>query len=163
MQTALHTLALAGLVLAAPAAAQTRGEPRPGHETFVAVLSGGYEVPAVETHATVTAELTWTGNELRYQVRVDSISDVAGAYLHIGRASAVAPAVADLFDGVKAGAVSGLLARGTLTASQLHGKSMARLLRALRNDDVYVTVHTLALRGGELRGQVRAQPIMANR
>jgi len=167
MRTASLTIALACLVGGAPLAAQTAAraaarapQPRPGSErVFIAVLEGAYEVPPVETHATGTAELTWTGTELRYQVHVDSISDIAGAYLHIGRAGS--PAVADLFDGVKAGPVSGLLARGTLTNAQLHETTMARLLRALGDDDAYVTVHTLALRGGELRGQWRAQPIVA--
>ena len=171
MHTASLTIALACLVGGAPLAAQTAArtaahalQPRPGSErVFVAVLEGAYEVPPVETNATGTAELTWTGTELRYQVHVDSISDVAGAYLHIGRAGSDAPAVADLFDGVKAGPVSGLLARGTLTKAQLHETTMARLLRALRDDNVYVTVHTLALRSGELRGQLRVQPIVASR
>ena len=171
MQTASLTIALACLLSAAPLAAQTSGrtaarprEPKSGSgQVFVAVLEGAYEVPPVETHATGTAELTWTGTELRYQVHVDSIRDVAGAYLHIGRAGSDAPAVADLFDGIKAGPVSGLLARGTLTKAQLHETTMARLLRALRDDDAYVTVHTLALRGGQLRGQLRVQPIMASR
>ena len=177
MRTVLLTATLAGLDLVAPAAAQTPRQPtarepvpnqpaprRSGsHEVFVAVLSGAYEVPAVETHATGTAELTWTGTELRYQVHVDSIRDVTGAYVHIGRAGAAAPAAADLFEGVKAGPVSGLLARGTLTKVQLHETTLARLLRALRDDDAYVTVHTLARRGGALRGQLRVQPIMASR
>jgi hypothetical protein len=177
MRTALLTATLAGLVLVAPCAAQTSAQPAPqkpiahkpaalrseSPKIFIAVLSGAYEVPPVDTHATGTVELTWTGTELRYQVHVDSIRDVAGAYLHIGRAGSDAPAVADLFDGVKAGPVSGLLARGTLTKAQLHETTMARLMRALRNDGVYVTVHTLALRGGELRGQLRVQPAMATR
>jgi len=171
MRTASLTIALACLAGGAPLAAQTAGrtaarapEPRPESErVFVAVLEGAYEVPPVDTHATGTAELTWTGTELRYQVHVDSISDIAGAYLHIGRAGAGAPAVGDLFDGIKAGPVSGLLGRGTLTKAQLHETTMARLLRALRDDDAYVTVHTLALRGGELRGQLRVQPTMASR
>ena len=171
MHTASLTVALACLAGGAPLAAQTAArtaarapQPRPGSErVFVAVLGGAYEVPPVETHAIGTAELTWTGTELRYQVHVDSISDIAGAYLHIGRAGSDAPAVADLFDGVKAGPVSGLLARGTLTKAQLHETTMARLVRALRDDDVYVTVHTLAHRGGALRGQLRVQPIVASR
>ena len=170
MHTTSFALALACLAGGAPLAAQTAArtastpetKPRPG-QVFVAVLEGAYEVPPIETHATGTAELTWTGTALHYQVHVDSISDIAGAYVHIGRAGSDAPAVADLFDGVKAGPVSGLLASGTLTKAQLHETTMARLLRALRDDHAYITVHTLALRGGELRGQLRAQPIVASR
>jgi hypothetical protein len=171
MHTAALTIPLACLLSAAPLAAQASGRttarprvPKSGSgQVFVAVLEGAYEVPPVDTRATGTAELTWTGTALRYQVHVDSISDIAGAYLHIGRAGADAPAVADLFDGVKAGPVSGLLARGTLTKAQLHETTMARLLRALRDDDAYVTVHTLARRSGALRGELRVQPMVASR
>jgi hypothetical protein len=37
------------------------------------------------------------------------------------------------------------------------------LLRALRENEVYVTVHTRAHPGGELRGQLRLQPVVASR
>ena len=99
MRTALLTAALTGLAVAAPAVAQTRTKSMPqkfsarqlepsrsaSPEMFVAVLSGAYEVPAVETHATGTAELTLVGSRLDYKLHVDSIRDVTGAYLHIGR------------------------------------------------------------------------------
>jgi CHRD domain len=130
---------------------------------FVAVLNGGYEVPAVTTAATGTVELTWTGRALRYQVHVDSISDVTGAYIHIGPAGQTEPAVADLFSGLKSGPVSGLLASGTLGKAQLHGTTMPRLLDALQHDNAYVTVHTQAHQGGEIRGQLRRQPRVALR
>jgi CHRD domain len=171
MRNPFLILTLAGLVGGAPAAAQSThrtaarlSEPMSGSaRVFVAVLEGSYDVPPIATPATGTVELTLAGNALRYQVHVDSIRDVSGVYLHIGHPGDVAPAVADLFDGVKAGPVSGLLSRGTLTRAQLHETTMARLVRALKNDDVYVTVHALALHGGELRGQLRAQPIVARR
>src|SRR5207249_2783274 len=100
MRTVLLTATLAGLDRVAPAAAQTPRQPtarepvphQPGprrsgwHEVFVAVMGGDYERPALETHASGTAELTWTGTELRYQVHVHSSHDGTGAYVHIGRA-----------------------------------------------------------------------------
>jgi hypothetical protein len=171
MYPASITAALACLVSAAPIAAQTLGrsaartpdsKPRSA-EVFVAVLEGAYAVPPVDTHATGTAELRWTGTELQYRVDVDSISDVTGAFIHIGHVGATAPAVADLFDGRKAGPVSGLLASGTLRRSALHGTTLHRLVRALRDHDAYVTVHMLAHPGGELRGRLRIQPVVASR
>jgi hypothetical protein len=71
--------------------------------------------------------------------------------------------VADLFDGMKAGPVSGLLASGTLRPTDVHGTTMWKLSRALRNNDAYVTVHTMTHREGALRGQLRIQPVVANR
>src|SRR5579884_4145707 len=123
--TLLLAVAAAGLAGLVPAAAQAPDRPaahRPApaapaaparhaaaREVFVAVLSGGYEVPPVETRATGAAELTVTGRALRYRVDVDSLRDVTGVYLHIGRAGEEAPAVADLAEGVKAGPVSGVV------------------------------------------------------
>ena len=177
MRPALLITSLAGLVIVAPCAAQTPAKPTPQQpiahkpeaplseapEVFVAVLSGAYEAPAVDTHATGTAELTLVGARLHYQLHVDSIRDVTGAYIHIGAAGEAAPAVADVFDGVKAGPVSGVLSSGTLEPVALHGTTMHQLVRALQQDDAYVTVHTLAHPGGELRGQLRAQPAVASR
>ena len=177
MRPALLITTLAGLVIVAPCAAQTPAKPTPQQpiahqpealrsdapQVFVAVLSGAYEVPEVETHATGTAELTLVGARLHYQLHVDGIRDITGAYIHIGRADGPAPAVADLFDGVKAGPVSGVLSSGTLELAALHGTTMRQLVQALQRDDAYVTVHTLAHPGGELRGQLRAQPTVASR
>jgi hypothetical protein len=84
-------------------------------------------------------------------------------YLHIGRAGEEAPAVADLVEGVKPGPVSGVVARGTLRLADLRETTMRQLLQALRKNEVYVTVHTLAHPGGELRGQLRIQPVVASR
>jgi hypothetical protein len=107
--------------------------------------------------------VTLVGSRLHYQIHVDSLSDVTGAYVHIGRPGEEAPAVADLFEGVKAGPVSGILARGTLQAADLHQTTMQHLIRALRKNDAYVTVHTLAHPEAELRGQLRIQPVVATR
>src|SRR5579884_2202751 len=174
--TLLLAVAAAGLAGLVPAAAQAPDRPaahRPApaaaarhaaaREVFVAVLSGGYEVPPVETRATGAAELTVTGRALRYRVDVDSLRDVTGVYLHIGRAGEEAPAVADLAEGVKAGPVSGVVAQGTLGPAALRETTLRQLLQALRKNEVYVTVHTLAHPGGELRGQLRLQPIVASR
>jgi hypothetical protein len=49
---------------------------------------------------------------------VDSIADVAEVALHIGDARAQAPAAAILFDGDRAGPVSGLLVSGILKAPE---------------------------------------------
>jgi len=171
MRTVLHA-ALAGLIAVVPVAAQTAGKATASkpdtrkiesRETFVAVLSGAYEVPAVETRASGTADLTLVGSRLSYRVHVQSVKDVTGVYIHIGRAGGDQPVVADLCEGLNRGPASGLVASGTLRAADLHGASMARLRRALQEDDAYITVHTVAHPGGVMRGQLRIQPMVASR
>jgi len=167
MRTAHLAATLAGLAVAVPAAAQTPKSSAPrepaAHDVFVAVLSGAYEVPPIETQATGTAELSLVGSQLHYRLHVDSIGDITGAYIHLGGAGETTPAVADLFDGVKAGPTSGVLSSGTLAMADVHGTTMRQLRQALQHDDAYVTVHTLAHPGGELRGQLRRQPSVASR
>jgi hypothetical protein len=167
MRPAVLTTLFAGLVIGGPAAAQTPNKPTThrstASETFVAVLSGAYAVPEVETRVTGTAELRLVGPRVHYQLHVDSLRDVTGAYIHIGHAGDTTPAVADLFEGVKPGPVSGVLARGTLEQTALHGTTLHQLVQALQQDDAYVTVHTRAHPAGEIRGQLRIQPVVANR
>lgn len=178
MRTAPLTALLAGLATAVPAAAQTarKATPKPSAhhaamqrssapQVFVAVLGGAYAVPAVDTRGTGTVELTLAGPRLHYQLHVDSLRDVTGAYIHIGHAGETTPAIADLFDGLRAGPVSGLLARGTLERTALHGTTLHQLVRALEHDDAYVTVNTRGHQGGEgeIRGQLRIQPMVASR
>ena len=171
MRNVVLAAAVAGFVAVAPAAAQVvkpaarTAEARRSRsrEVFVAVLSGAYAVPAVETRATGTAELTLVGSRLQYRVDVGSIGDVTGVYVHVGGAGEETPAVADLFEGVRTGPVSGVLASGMLQPAHLHGITTRQLIRALCSDDAYVTVHTLTHPGGELRGQLRLQPLVASR
>jgi hypothetical protein len=146
------------VLIVATAAAQD-----PSREVVVAVLSGGYAVPAVETHASGTAELTLVGSQLHYQIHVDSTRDATGAYLHIGRAGQREAAVADLLKVAKPGPVAGLLASGTLRSADLHQTTMQRLIDALRKNDAYITVHTLSHPDGEMRGELRMQPTVATR
>src|SRR5438477_251445 len=90
MRTAHLAATLAGLAVAVPAAAQTPKSSAPrepaAHDVFVAVLSGAYEVPPIETQATGTAELSLVGSQLHYRLHVDSIGDITGAYIHLGGA-----------------------------------------------------------------------------
>ena len=162
---ALASLTAVGTVAAqshvTPAKATSRSEA--SRNLLVAVLAGAYNSPPVVTDATGTVELTVQGSRVHYQIRLNSIRDVTGVYLHIGQAGDNRPAVADLFEGLKPGSVSGVLASGTLERRDVHEATMTQLIRALRRDDAYVSVHTMAHPQGELRGQLRLQPVVAAR
>jgi hypothetical protein len=161
---------IAALLASAPVALAARAPRTParhhGHASptvFVAVLDGAYEMPSDLSRATGTAEFVAEGPTLYYQVHADSLADVTNVAIHIGDAREQEPPVAWLFQGDRAGAVSGLLVAGTLDEPALHGTSMRDLLRALRRDDVYVTIATRSHPAGEVRGQLRVQPVGAGR
>lgn len=163
MRVTFPTTLFASLVLVTPGAAQatyarTAMKPTASRAIVLATLRGSDEVPPVATLATGTAELTIVGPEVRYQVHVDRIRDVTGAFIHIGGPGEKHPVVASLYEGLKPGPTSGLLARGTLRPRDLHGVGMTRFIRALRTNDTYLTVPTKAHPGGEIRGEIRTQP-----
>jgi len=122
---------------------------------FVAVLEGGYEVPAVASIASGSAEFTVRGADLHYVVHVAGLSDITAAHLHLGAADKTGAPVATLYAGPARG--SGLIAEGTLHPKDLHGTTMSALLSAMRKGDVYVNVHTTAHPEGAIRGQVKLQ------
>jgi len=122
---------------------------------FVAVLEGGYEVPAVASAASGSAEFQVEGADLHYVVHVTGLTDITAAHLHLGAAGKTGAPVVTLYSGPARG--SGEIAEGTVRASDVHGTTMSALLAAMRKGDVYVNVHTTAHPEGAIRGQVRLQ------
>ncbi len=149
-------LAVATAVAAAPA------QPR----NFVAPLSGGNEVPPVDTQARGVAifHLSDDGTALEYKLNVSNINDVLQAHIHARAAAGVnAPVVTFLYpDGpppvLIPGRHTGTLATGVITAADLigpmAGMTMADLLDAIMDGEAYVNVHTVANPTGEIRGQL---------
>jgi hypothetical protein len=134
--------------------------------TFVAHLSGGEEVPAVETRATGQAilKLNEAGDAIDFKLIASNIEGVTQAHIHCGAAGVNGPVVAFLF-GPDAGVASnGILSTGTVTAVIPRPDSQAcpggvanfaELLDKIQSGEAYVNVHTLAYPGGEIRGQIR--------
>lgn len=142
---------------------------------FVATCSGGEEVPARETHARATAvfELAAGGAALNYKLVVANIDNVVASHIHLAAPGVNGPVVAFLFTGPPpgAGAFSGKIAEGTITAElllgPLAGMPLGALLDAMASGGAYVNVHTNDgvdppntgagdFPGGEVRGEVRA-------
>jgi CHRD domain len=131
---------------------------------FEATLSGKNEVPAVESSAQgrATFQLSKTGKSLLYTISVTGIEDPMMAHIHMGAAGKDGPPVVPLYPTkahpAKMGKVSGVLARGSITAARLvgplKGKTLADLLEQIRAGNTYVNVHSKAHPGGEIRGQV---------
>jgi hypothetical protein len=146
-------------------------------DVFNASLSGAQNLPEpITTPASGKVELRASadGKKLAYKVTVEKITNVAAADLHLGPATQNGPLVAKLWPaaggGSKKGEFSGVLAEGSIDASDLigpmNGAPLADLLEQLRSGNVYINVHTNDgvdppnsgpgdYRLGEIRGQVR--------
>ena len=153
------TVLIVALVMATTPALAAR-------KNFIATLSGGQEVPSVDTHARGVAifQLNDDGTELKYKLIVSNIEDILMSHIHLGITGVNGPVVAWLYpDGpppvLIPGRTNGILAEGTITADDLVGplvgQPLSALLDALNNDGAYVNVHTTATPGGEIRGQIR--------
>lgn len=163
-------LTAAALVLAAiPAGAE--------EASFGAKLTGTAQLPEpVDTKATGALELVVSadGKKIAYKLTVSDIRNPAAADMHIGPDSANGPVVAKLFPtngaAPRKGDFSGVLAQGTLDASDLvgpfNGASIADLLAEIQDGNAYVNVHTNDgvdppnsgpgdYRLGEIRGQIK--------
>lgn len=131
---------------------------------FTATLAGSHEVPAVQStaHGRATFQLGRSGKSIFYTVTVDGIDNVTMAHIHMGASGKNGPPIVWLYPAkaypVKMGKRSGLLARGSFTASNLvgplQGKTIADLMKEMRKGDLYVNVHTKAHPDGEIRGKI---------
>jgi hypothetical protein len=159
----LAMLVIASVVYASPAAAS---------QAFGARLIGAEEVPPRATDATGTAtfQLSEDGTALSYTVSVSNIENVFAAHIHCGAKRVNGPVGVTLFTGpVGGGAVSGTLAKGTITAPDPGNgcgwADLAAVVAAMNTGNTYVNVHTNDgvaptntgpgdFPGGEIRGQI---------
>jgi hypothetical protein len=155
----LTMLVATGVAYASPAASRN----------FNAPLSGGEEVPSVDTNArgVATFQLSRDGTELSYKLIVANIQNVTQAHIHCGAAGANGPVVAFLFGLNPAGVtVNGILAEGTITAANVIPRpdspacpggvaNFDDLLAKIQSGDTYVNVHTVSYPAGEIRGQIK--------
>ena len=126
-------------------------------------LSGDEEFPeAVVTGAQgqATFKLSADGESLSYKLNVANIEDVLQAHIHVGAPESNGPIVAFLFGLVPDPGVdvNGTLASGSIDAGDLIGplvgQSLEDLVEVIEAGGAYVNVHTVAHRGGEIRGQL---------
>jgi hypothetical protein len=129
-------------------------------DVFVASsLSGTKErpTPVVSTASgSATFELL-PGNSIRFKVNVAGLTGATMAHIHTAVADSAGPIVVTLFtSATPTGSVSGMLASGTFTSSNisLAGVSMDSLLTLMRRGRTYVNVHTETNPNGEIRAQI---------
>jgi hypothetical protein len=144
------------------------------NDNFVAVLSGGEEVPANASHArgSATFSLSPDGSMIAYRLIASNIENVVASHIHIAPAGTNGGVAVFLYGPAAAGGgrTDGVLATGTFTSADFVGPlanaTMADLVDRLRDGLAYVNVHTNDgvaptntgpgdFPGGEIRGQIR--------
>ena len=132
-----------------------------GTSNYRTHLKGRNEVPSNTSRAQGQAifKLAPDGDALHYKLIVANIHDVTQAHIHLAPAGANGPVVAFLsgFELIP-GRFSGVLATGTITASDVVGPlagSMEALASAIEAGNAYVNVHTAGRPPSEVRGQIR--------
>ena len=141
---------------------------------FGAHLAGDQEVPPRDTAGQGQAifQLNRDGTELSYRLIASNIENVIASHIHVGAPEVNGPVVAFLFGNVPpaGGRTNGVLAVGSITASDLvgplAGQPLSALIEAMQAGGTYVNVHTNDgvdpintgagdFPGGEIRGQIR--------
>jgi hypothetical protein len=133
---------------------------------WVAYLSSAEEVPTNSSRGTGMAsfQLNAAGNAINYWLSVDNIQNVIMAHIHTGAFGQNAAFAVWLYPAapppvLMPGVVSAMIGSGTITPANfvgpLAGQPLSALINAINSGGAYVNVHTSALPGGEIRGQIR--------
>jgi hypothetical protein len=122
---------------------------------FACPLTGGEEVPPVQTEATGVAEFILTGTDsTAYSINATNIENATAGHIHLGAKGENGPIVVTLFKyDTPMNEVSD---NGTITADKLEGpmagKQISDLTAAGINGTLYVNIHTEQNPNGEIRG-----------
>jgi CHRD domain len=133
-----------------------------GQESFSTELTGGEEVPPVDTNATGIANLQDNVQTINYQLSVNDLVNVTQAHIHRGEEGENGKIVVTLYNTtMPTGPMSGLLSQGNITAANLvgplAGQQLTDLVSIMDNGTAYVNVHTKDFPLGEIRGQIAAE------
>ena len=133
-----------------------------GQESFSAELTGGEEVPPVDTNATGIANLQNNVQTINYQLSVNDLVNVTQAHIHRGEEGENGKIVVTLYNTtMPTGPMSGLLSQGNITAANLvgplAGQQLTDLVSIMDNGTAYVNGHTKDFPLGEIRGQIAAE------
>jgi hypothetical protein len=158
------TAVVGTLVVIAPVPNEATAQQQ-GNQEFVATLSGGAEVPPVQTSASGFAEVEVVdnGNRVEYEVEVSNIDRVTQAHIHQGSSSEAGPVIATLFNAsTPTGPMTGGLVEGSITSANLEGplqgKQLSDLIALIQNGQAYINVHTEQNPDGEIRGTLEVGP-----
>jgi CHRD domain len=132
----------------------------PTNKQYVANLSPANEVPAKTTTGTGVVNFVDLGSEIDWTMTLTGMTGVIASHIHgpapVGVNTGV---IINLFlPNVATGAVTGVVASGTITNANNANISLDSLRVLFNNGNAYVNVHTSANSGGEIRDQVHPVP-----
>ena len=132
-----------------------------GQQTFTAELTGGDEVPPVDTEATGTFNLVTVNQSSGYLLSINELANATAAHIHRGEEGVNGKIVVTLYNATMPASISqGLLKQGNITSSDLvgplKGQPLSALVDIMTNGTAYVNVHTKDFPLGEIRGELSA-------
>jgi hypothetical protein len=133
-----------------------------GQQSLSAELTGGDEVPPVDTNATGIANFQNNVQTVNYQLSVNDLANVTAAHIHRGEEGENGKVVVTLYNStMPTGPKSGLLSQGNITAANLQGPlaghPLTDLISIMENGTAYANVHTKDFPLGEIRGQISGE------
>ena len=130
-------------------------------QKFSAKLSGDQQVPSIQTSASGIAWFKPMQDNIWFKVNVTNIQGVTMAHIHSGKQGENGPPIVPIYKSeTPSGQMSGILAKGNITADTFQGpmagKQIPDLITAMQNGETYVNIHTQQNPDGEIRGQIMA-------
>jgi hypothetical protein len=159
------TLARSLFLLLALGAAGCDDDDTTNPASFAATLNAADAAPPTTSTATGAATLVFDGDStVQYTIDVTNLADATAAHIHSGAPGSNGDVRVTLFTdqatgggttGTTSPPMTGQLATGTFTASDVQGLTFEALVEEMRAGNAYVDVHTMASPDGEIRGQIR--------
>jgi hypothetical protein len=128
-------------------------------QKFTAQLSGDQQIPSIQTSASGIVWFKPMQDSIWFKVNVTDIQGVTMAHIHMGKQGENGPPAVPLYKpDTPSGQMSGVLAKGNITADTFQGpmagKQISDLITAMQNGETYVNIHTQQNPNGEIRGQI---------
>lgn len=131
---------------------------------FSTKLSGSEEVPVINTTNSGKAsfKVKLNENEIDYKLTTIVTENITAAHLHCGAKGQNGPVIVGLYDNPAGSAVTGELVSGTLDKDDILQmkncdpgiSTLSHLVQAMREEKIYVNVHTTENPNGLIRGQL---------
>ena len=129
---------------------------------------GDTEVPATASQGQAQAifHMSETGTSLDFKLIASNIVDVTQSHIHCGTPGVNGPIVVFLYGFGPTVSPNGVLSQGTITNANVIPRpdsaacpggvaNLDDVIEKMNNDGAYVNVHTVAIPGGEIRGDIK--------